>query len=356
MADLILGKSLANFVRLAEDLDESSSSSQFLERSEHRDAMLRHGVLISEAVTPAIEASLLEVCAQLGVARKNVSAFVFNSAEVQADCLIDSPQTCVLRFTSGLVNLLDEDEFKFVVGHELGHFLLGHRAGCHTIPGGTPESFMVERARELSADRIGFLGVESIDAAIRAIIKTASGLGAKFIRFDVGSFVDQGDLISDPGKGEARDSTHPSLLVRSRALLWFSMAIHTPKDVGPSKLSEIRRVDQRVLEDLKKFVDGHIRMQKTELLAEITLWKCALLIYHSGSFGISVQKRISVELGNEVLESLKAFFSLYTKEELLSEITARLDNVLEKAYKDFPSSAGGMENQGFASAYSIAQD
>src|SRR5687768_6615234 len=83
-----------------------------------------------------------------------------------------------VRFSSTLVDILDEEEFCFVVGHELGHFLLRHTAGLH----GSTESlelFMLQRAQEISADRLGMVACGSLDVAIKALKKTISGLNNK---------------------------------------------------------------------------------------------------------------------------------------------------------------------------------
>ncbi len=356
MVDLNRARELASFVRLSEDKTDPKLDSQNLEgREHHKDTMLRYGVLLSESVTPVLEERLLDVCNTLGIPRKNVTAFVYNSPDVQADCLIDAPETCVLRFTSGLVNLMDEKEFNFVTGHELGHFLLGHGGCSQYLAEGSSEEYMVRRARELSADRIGFLSIGNLKESIQAIIKIASGLGEQFLRFDVPSFLSQTNMISNPSKGESRNSTHPSMLIRCRSLLWFSMSIQSINDVVKSNESKIREIDARVIKDLEKFVDGQVRLRKTELENDVTLWKSVLLVFHSGSFTKEVQSRLSENLGKETLRSVKSFFDLYSPDELLEEISRRLDGSLSSAYKEFPTSAKEIQNTCFERSYKIVE-
>lgn len=355
-ASLSEARELASFVRLPEDKPSADSSAISLKgREVHKDAMLRHGVLISQSVTPVLEGRLIEVCGALKMPRESVAAFVYNSAEIQADCLIDSQDTCVLRFTSGLVNLMDEHEFKFVVGHEIGHFLLGHGVCSQYLSEGSAEDYMVRRARELSADRIGNLAISSLDESIQAIIKMASGLNEQFLRFDVSSFMSQTDLISDPSKGESKSSTHPSMLIRCRSLLWFSMSIRSMSDLNKSNESKIQEINSRITKDLTKFVDGQVRMQRAEIENDITLWKTASLIFHSGSFSKDIQGRVSKSLGSEILKSLKGFFELYSRDELPDEISRKLDAALSFARKEFPSSAKEIEDAGFKRAYQIVE-
>jgi len=356
MIDLSRGREIAALVRLSEDKkDPKFESIYFKSREDHSDTMLRHGVLISDAVTPLLEEGLSRACNVLNVPRENVSAFVYNSSDVQADCVIDSPDTCVLRFSSGLVNLMNEKEFEFVVGHELGHFLLGHGSCSEYLSEGSSEDFLIRRARELSADRIGFLSIESLDEAIHAILKTASGLSEEYLRFDVSSFLSQINKISSPTKGEFKNSTHPSMLFRCRSLLWFSMEIHSIDDVSPENVERVERVDSKVINDLQKYVDGQVRLRKSEIENDIILWKSALLIYHSGSFSKDAQERLLLEVGEDSSEGIKSFFRLYDQEELLEQISVRLEKSLSAAYEEFPNSAVEMENSGFEKSYKVVE-
>jgi len=97
--------------------------------------------------------------------------------------------------TTGLVNLNDEEELRFVVGHELGHILSGHAVyrtmlliliqlsvriawmpigylGLRAIIWGLEEWF---RKSEVSCDRAGLLAGQDVDAARRALMKLAGG-------------------------------------------------------------------------------------------------------------------------------------------------------------------------------------
>lgn len=354
MIDLRSARELAERVRVSEDITGKHLEPHKLHgRTQHKDSMLRHGLLISESVTPEIEKRISEVCERLLTPRKSVSAFVYNSAEIQADCLIDTPDSCVLRFTSGLINLMDKKEFQFVAAHELGHFLLGHGACSQYTSDDSSEEFMTQRARELSADRIGFLGVDDIDESVQAIIKAASGLGDKFMRFDVSSFLSQTDMISNPFRGESRNSTHPSMLIRCRSLLWFSMSVKGLEDLMKSPDSIIQEVDRKVTRDLEKYVDGQIRIRKKDLGDEITLWKSCVLIINEGSFKKNVQDCIADTLGVSSLNGLKSFLELYTRNELLEEASRRLDQCIQSLYKEFPSSAEAIETTGVVKAYEI---
>jgi Zn-dependent protease with chaperone function len=119
--------------------------------------------------------------------------FIMQTPEVNAMAVgRDRP---FLVITTGLVNLHDEEELRFVVGHELGHVLSGHAVyrtmlvillnlvnrlswmsvgviGLRAIIWGLEEWF---RKSELSCDRAGLLACQDVDAARRALMKLAGG-------------------------------------------------------------------------------------------------------------------------------------------------------------------------------------
>jgi hypothetical protein len=354
MADLEQARTLGTKIRLPEDAAPSASESlKIEERSAHRDSMLRHGVLISKAMTPDLERNIAEVCERLSVPRSAVSAFVYSSADVQADCLIDSTDSCVLRFTSGLVNLMNEAEFKFVASHELGHFILGHDSCGQFISGNSAEGFMIQRSRELSADRIGYLGIENLDEALRAIIKTASGLTNEHLRFDISMFLFQKELLTKPSLGENKNSTHPSMLIRCRALIWFSMNIKSAGCIEDLSDSSLDDINQRVTRDLERFVDGCVRAERNEVGNDIFLWKLCLLIISEGSFSKDLQRAVSKSVGEVELKQIRGFFDLYGADDLQGETESRLNNALQQSVSVFPSSAPEIEDKAFSRAYSI---
>lgn len=98
---------------------------------------------------------------------------------------LSSPKIVVLY--SSLLQIMDEDELRFVLGHEMGHVRLGHTWLNSLIGGmaGIPSSLFIttflaltfrgwNRACEYSADRAGLLACGSTGKAISALVKLVS--------------------------------------------------------------------------------------------------------------------------------------------------------------------------------------
>src|SRR5271165_5020548 len=142
--------------------------------------------------------------------------------------------------TTGLVNLHDEEELRWVIGHELGHILSGHAVyrtmlliliqlaariawmpigylGLRGIIWGLEEWF---RKSELSCDRAGLLAGQDVDAGRRALMKLAGG--AQLSELNPDAFREQAreyDAVPDLRDSllklmQLQGNTHPFAVVR----------------------------------------------------------------------------------------------------------------------------------------------
>ncbi|WP_078900461.1 M48 family metallopeptidase [Streptomyces sp. SBT349] len=202
---------------------------------------LSDSVRVSERQFPGLHMLLRDACYTLDL--KAVPAlYVTQDPRPNAMCVgLDQPFIVV---TSGLVELMDEDEMRAVIGHEVGHALSGHAVyrtlllfltnlavRVAWIPlGGMAVMAIVSalrewhRTAELSADRAGLLAGQDPRASIRALMKLAGGNHLSEMNTD--AFLEQADEYE--AGGDLRDSvlkilnvmprTHPFAVVRAAQL------------------------------------------------------------------------------------------------------------------------------------------
>lgn len=310
-------------VRFTSDRSRYHSYGKSSRAAHLRDAFYKTGLLITDQTTPALSRSFDMVCDRLCLPRDCVEAFVYSSPDIQAECFSGTLDQCTVRFSSALVNLLDESEFTFVAGHELGHFLFGHDGGG-SENASSIEHFMQLRFQEISVDRLGLVACLDLKIAVQAMIKTVSGLDNRHLRFNAGQFISQLSSLSDPSQGDGPGSTHPSMFMRCRALLWFSMDTETNGYPNSVDRRRIDAIDQRVSADFSKYVDGPAEKRIEQYKENLAIWLAASIMVADGKLTTSAQEAFSAMFGAEMLEKLVNFLSGLNRSEIDEAIYERL--------------------------------
>ncbi len=200
---------------------------------------VRHEELLKQArpitaeTVPGLAALVRECAARLQV--EPVQVFVAPSRVLNAYTFgLTAPKVVVLY--SPLLEMMDADELRFILGHELGHVRLGHTWLNSLIGGmaGVPSPFLAavvlalafrwwNRACEYSADRAGLLACRHPQKAISALVRLTTGTAART----------SGDLRQALQRVEAEDddlanvfgealATHPMTVRRIEALRRFA--------------------------------------------------------------------------------------------------------------------------------------
>ena len=212
----------------------------FRERS-HRLMYLASSVRVSDRQFTDLQAMYTELVEILDLP-ETPELYVERSANASAMAIgMDRPFIVV---STGMLDLLEPDELRFVLAHELGHVLSGHavyRTMLHHLvrlsarAAWVPVGYLGLRAvigaleewsrkSELSADRAGLLGCQDPAAGLRALMKMAGG--ARLYEMDAAAFLAQ--AAEYDAAGDLRDGVlkllnlegqrHPFTVLRAAEL------------------------------------------------------------------------------------------------------------------------------------------
>ena len=191
------------------------------------------GINVSEQSQPAVYKQLREACRILNVTDiPNCSTdwdyniAVFSVGEKHPRIVVQS----------GTVDLLNEDELLFLLGHELGHLMCGHKT-YHMLVEAMYNTILDSelgilkniirmpllnwyRISDFTADRIGLLCCQDIDIALRAMIKMA-GLPKKYYeQIDMQSFIQQA-IDFHNNYSNSLDSVIKYLSINAASMPWL---------------------------------------------------------------------------------------------------------------------------------------
>lgn len=201
-------------------------------RSHHKD-LIQGAQLVKPETAPNLAAIVRQCQARLQagpvqtyvVPRNALNAYTFG---------LEEPK--VVALYAPLLQVMDTDELRFVVGHELGHVRLGHTWLNSLVGGlaGIPSPFAAavilrfafrwwNRACEFSADRAGLLACGNPDKAVSALVRLATGAASRDPQV-MARALQRVDAEDDDVGNVLMESlaTHPMIIKRIEALRRFA--------------------------------------------------------------------------------------------------------------------------------------
>ena len=290
----------ASQFRYSEDkpTDRANSSGN----SEREVYEVHNSLLITKITSPVLYDSLERVAKNLLIDPEKINMYVYGSGEVNAKCYNGVGDGYVIILSSSLVKLLKDKELDFVIGHELGHLLLGHTKEKNFS---TAEGNKLSRSKELSVDRIGLVANRDLDATLRAIIKTISGLTDNFLKFNISEFINQLRKFDIDSSTMLSQTTHPSFVIRARALLLFSTS-DKYQEIFNKEGKDLYQIDLAIKREMDKHIDKTFNERTEKLKNNFNFWITCFAAISDNSLSKSEQKYISDKYGQEKLDKFKA--------------------------------------------------
>ena len=161
---------------------------------------------VDQALVPRITRLLSQVCSSLKVSDE-FRVFITNQP-IQGAWIMTamrSGEKNIITITSEMVMNLSDDELKFVIGHEIGHWLFNINDtrsllnacydGEENVPSFSLHNLLAtwKKLAEFSADRVGLVACNSLESALSALYRVSTGLDPKMMEFNSANYINNLD-------------------------------------------------------------------------------------------------------------------------------------------------------------------
>lgn len=264
--DTIEGDIISNLIKASKAETESNYYKFFLEG---------HSFKVTKDLAPKMYDIFEEVCERLDFNEK-IDFYITNSPELNASASyrIEDDEPHIININSGLIEKYDEDELKFVIGHEIGHILSDNIIIKNVINFVFPDVQRIpmvlynkislwDRLSELTADRYGIIASQNLDKCISAFFKLSSGLDLGKINFNIEAFLKENDKKLEYFESEnaVNLSSHPVNPLRIKAIQYFFDSKLFQQIVNEKSTSE----DAQLEENIGKLVNLLLVIRSSEL-------------------------------------------------------------------------------------------
>ena len=249
----------------------------------------------------------------------------------------DEGEPHIVNINSALFDLMNREELKFVIGHELGHIINKDTALARLIqfvfpPQATPPVSLQYKIRlheqlaELVADRYGYIATENLGVCVTAFFKLASGLDLEKMNVSIETLIADNNrrleyFLNDKGISRA---SHPVNPIRIQALNLF--ATSDSEEILNEKMNELISI-------LLKVGDGELDEHMAKFIAS------------AGLLVAGCDKEINDdELDNiiEVLAGLKIFPRKFLEETAAGDVGQIFNDSIENILKINPGMRDAM--------------
>ena len=192
---------------------------------------LGSGVRVTAEQFPKIHKIALECSEILGMPVPEI--FIHQKVEINAGT-IGTNEEAIIVLNNGLVDQLDDNELRFVLGHEFGHIQNQHvtygfmaylfTSIMDTIVGILAMPLVLalkhwQRQAEITCDRAGLICCKDITTAKYALVKTAIGSKKLFKQINMDEYMTQlEDMKENTGRFYEFFRSHPHIVKRVRSL------------------------------------------------------------------------------------------------------------------------------------------
>ncbi len=308
-----------------------------------------HSFKVSEKLAPRLYNSFAEVKAKLEF-DEPIEFYITNNPELNAFAVsrLEEDESHIININSGLIDKVDDDELKFIVGHEIGHLISNNAIIAQLLnfvfTDQSESPLMMQhkiavwdKLSELTADRFGFMACGRLDKVLSCFFKMASGLSVERLNFDPKAFSLENEEILKYFKetGSGNLLSHPINPIRIKAVELFETSV----------------LYQSLLSGAELKIDQVLNDQISELIQSLMVISNSPVNYHRTSFIASaglivagIDKAIEPDEYKRIIEELSAF-TVFPKQILNQMIEEnKIELFFEKSVKELLKINPGEKN------------
>lgn len=244
-----------------------------------------HSFKVDKNISPKLSAIFEEVKKKLLFDEK-VDFYITSDANVNAFALysFEEDEPHIININSSLLNLMDDDELRFIVGHELGHLINQNASLMRLIqfifpnPDSIP-TLLIHKIRlwnqlsELSADRFGFIACPKPEVCISTFFKMSSGLDTRRAELNIEAFLEENERRLDFFKNDEglNIASHPVNPIRVKAIQLFSNSVYFSTSADALNDEELQKEMDILTNVLHKLKTSELDYHITYFLASAGL-------------------------------------------------------------------------------------
>ena len=273
----------------------------------HLSNLLSRSIRVEKEIFPTVGNAIEKVFKRLDLENEFNFFVTADNFQANAACsLMPSASKPDIIITSKLIELLSEEELQFIIGHEVAHYFYQHSLYPNLETASETNLKLnilnLNRSAEISADRVGFIASGSLEKSLRASLKLASGLSEKHLKFSFSTYLDQLREIESIGKSQSELwSTHPSFLIRIKALILFSESkeYHEYFDTKKKGVYDLKTIDSKIEKTIKKVVGDELENANKAIYDRARLWGSLKLFLVDNKFSKEEQAKFTELVGKE---------------------------------------------------------
>ncbi len=232
-------------------------------------------------ISPKLHGIFYDVKSKLGF-EEDVDFYVTSDAQLNAYAVSrnEENEPHIININSSLLNLMSDEELRFIIGHEMGHLITKNADLLKLIyfifPGNSDMPMLLQhkirlwkQLSELTADRYGYMVCPNVPTCVSAFFKLASGVDLQRVDLNIEAFIADNDKRLEYFKNDKgiNLASHPVNLIRIKAIQLFSQSKAFNVGYGFMEDEQLGEAMHELTSILEKIKESELDLYFTHFIA-----------------------------------------------------------------------------------------